>query len=114
MLDDDIIENIKRKGGGQGSSDSDISKTGGRRESDSREAEVLENFIIRIVRSHQAILSALSLIDLKDAVYLIKGSEILDFLKKREKRLRELVRELRTINSAESALRVHDSANMSS
>lgn len=98
MFDENDIENDKRRGGGQGFSDSGMSGNEGSCEHASPETEVLENFIVRIVRSHQAILSALSLIDLKDAVYLIRGSEILDFLKTREKRLRDLVRELRTIN----------------
>ena len=98
MFDEDEIENDKRRGGGQGFSDSGLSRNEGSCEHATKEAEVLENFIVRIVRSHQAILSALSLIDLKDAVYMIRGSEILDFLKNREKRLRDLVRELRTIN----------------
>jgi len=98
MLDEDEIENDKRRGGGQGPCLADMSGTEGGCELESKEEEALENFIIRIVRSHQAILSALSLIDLKDAVYLIRGSEILDFLKNREKRLRDLVRDLRTIN----------------
>ncbi len=98
MLDEDDIENDKRRGGGQVPCHTDISETEGGWENTSKEAEVLEEFIRKIVRSHQAILSALSLIDLKDAVYLIRGNEILDFLKTREKRLRELVRELRTIN----------------
>ena len=62
---------------------------------DKEDRETMEGFIRKVVHSHQVIITALKLLNMKDTLYLLQNSDIVFFFKKREARLREIIRDLK-------------------
>ena len=58
----------------------------------------LEEFIRKVVHSHQVIVKAFRLLDIQDSLYLLRSSDVVLFFRNREKRLRGLIRGLRENN----------------
>ena len=93
MASEDEKDRKKRKGMGPVPDIDDIGVGLDLREEKDR--ETLEGFIRKVVHSHQVIISALKLLNVKDTLYLLQNSDIVFFFKKREARLREIIRDLK-------------------
>jgi len=55
----------------------------------------IDDFIRKVVRSHNVIVKALRLMEMKDVLHLLRTSDIVMFFRRRENRLRSLIRDLR-------------------
>ncbi|MDP6155261.1 MAG: hypothetical protein QGH39_05440 [Candidatus Thermoplasmatota archaeon] len=55
----------------------------------------LDEFIRKVVHSHQVLIKAFRLLDLQSSLYLLRSSDVVLFFRNREKKLRGLIRGLR-------------------